>query len=607
MKGRDAYWKQANRALLVKSLAELCYEQALVAEPLPEGRYSVQLISGVQYHFQAWLTIWDWLLIECESIEREYNGQRAPAEDAAQFFIDAAGDLEATPSTLGNLLQELANTLVADVALLEKREGLRAETLAQLPDEQLQCLLDGHPKAMVNKGRIGWGAQEFNLYATESAKGVRLLWLAVRRAQAITDSSRAWGWQQLLAESLNTEQLQSLEATRRDKGIDWQAFLPLPVHPWQWQHHIRQHYAHLISCGDLVLLGAFGDEYLPQVSLRTLSNLSRPQALHIKLPLTVLNTSCFRGIPGKYMHFGPALSEWMQRLCERDTTLRTRGTGILQEVAGLHVPHIHHEQIAGTPYRYRELLGVTWRQSPAGLCERGERHLLMAALLQKDGSGNSVAVALIEASGLPVQAWLAQLFDATVVPLYHLLSRYGIGLVAHAQNLTLVLRDNRVVRVLLKDFQGDLRLAQGDFPDRRELPAQAGAVLDQLPPSHIVHDLFTGHFVTVLRYLSAQLAVEVGLCELDFYGVLARVLRRYQKSAVKNAPQMAERFSQFNLFRQRFERVCINRVRLRQGYGDSAERPVPIVGGDLHNPLWLAEQQPGQIEPQSETLSSEEA
>ncbi|WP_299943032.1 IucA/IucC family protein [uncultured Microbulbifer sp.] len=608
MRSRDAYWKQANRALLVKALAELCYEQALVAEPLSEGRYSVPLASGVKYHFHAWLTIWDWLLIEAESIEREHHGQRAPAEDAAQFFIDAAGDLEATPSTLGNLLHELANTLVADVALLEKREGLRAETLAQLSDEQLQCLLDGHPKAMVNKGRIGWGAREFNLYATESAQGVRLLWLAVRRALAVSGNSQAWDWQQLLAESLSEGQCQLLDTVRREKGIDWQAFLPLPVHPWQWQRHIRQHYARHISCGDLVLLGAFGDEYLPQVSLRTLSNLSRPQALHIKLPLTVLNTSCFRGIPGKYMRCGPTLSEWMQRLCERDTTLCARGTGILQEVAGLHVPHVHHEQIAGTPYRYRELLGVTWRQSPAGLCVQGERHLLMAALLQRDSRGNSVAVALIEASGLSVQAWLAQLFDATIVPLYHLLSRYGIGLVAHSQNLTLVLRDNRVVRVLLKDFQGDLRLAQGDFPDRGDLPSEVEAVLDQLPPSHIVHDLFTGHFVTVLRYLSAQMAVEIGLCELDFYAVLAQVLRRYQKSVVTKAPQMAERFQQFNLFRQRFERVCINRVRLRQGYGDSAERPVPIVGGDLHNPLWLAEQQqPGQIQLQPETLSSEEA
>lgn len=604
---RDQYWAQANRTLLVKSLAELCYEQALTAKEESNGQYSVELVSGIIYRFNGQLTIWDWLLIDAQSIERVKDGQSLPADDAAQFFIDAGKDLEANSSTLGNLLHELANTLVADVALLQKRENLDAQTLAKLPDEQLQCLLDGHPKAMVNKGRIGWGAQEFKTYGTEAAQGVRFQWLAVRRELAVNGNSEAWDWPQLLAESLNETQLQQLDNVCREKGIDWQTFLPLPVHPWQWQHHIRQHYAQQIYRGDLILLGEFGDEYLPQVSLRTLSNLNRPSTLHVKLPLTVLNTSCYRGIPGKFMRCGPALSEWMQRLCERDGQLQARGTGVLQEVAGLHVPHFHHELIDGTPYRYRELLGATWRQSPASLCVEGERHLLMAALLQRDASGKSVAVALIEASDLSVQAWLEHLFDATVVPLYHLLSRYGIGLVAHSQNLTLVLRENKVVRVLLKDFQGDLRLAQGDFPDRTDLPRSAAEALDQLPPNYIIHDLFTGHFVTVLRYLSAQLMTEIGLKELDFYGILARVLRRYQESAQQENAHLIERFQNFNLFRPHIERVCINRVRLRQGYDDSAERPVPIVGGDLKNPLWLAEQNSQHHELQAETASALEA
>ncbi|MEW5250178.1 IucA/IucC family protein [Microbulbifer sp. 2201CG32-9] len=604
----DLYWRQANRRLLAKSLAELCYEQALVPSPGKDGVCRVSLKSGVDYRFRARLTIWDWLYIDVASLERVYNGRAAPAEDAAQFFIDAAANLEASPATLGNLLQELANSLVADVTLLQKQKGLDAGTLAQLPDEQLQCLLDGHPKAMVNKGRIGWGAQEFDAYGTESAKGVRLLWLAVRRELTVSGKGDGWDWPQLLAESLNKEECRQLDWVARQKGIDWQTFLPLPVHPWQWQHHIRQHYAQPISRGDLVFLGEFGDAYLPQVSLRTLSNLSRPQALHLKLPLTVLNTSCYRGIPGKYTRCGPALSAWMQQLCQRDAELSARGTCVMQEVAGVQVPQMHQEQIDGGPYRYRELLGATWRQSPASLCAPDERHLLMAALLQRDEGGNSVAAALIRASALSAQEWLEHLFDATVVPLYHLLSRYGIGLVAHAQNITLVLRADRVVRVLLKDFQGDLRLAQGDFPDRADLPPEALAALDQLPPSHIFHDLFTGHFVTVLRYLSAQLMAETGLHELDFYGVLARVLRRYQNAAVLQDPQMTQRFHQFNLFRQYVERVCINRVRLRQGYDDSAARPVPIIGGKLHNPLWLAEQrQRTQDSNEPETLSPAEA
>lgn len=584
------HWHTANRRVIAKSLAELIYEQAL--EVRRDGDlWRVALSSGTSYVFAARHTVWDWLHIEAASIRRETATQNLAATDAGQFFIDAAADLSIPPATLGNLLHETANTLSADVALLSTRSEYSAAAMAQMADEDLQCLLDGHPKAMLNKGRIGWGADEFARYATESARSVQLEWLAVQRDSCISGHASAWSEAALLAESLDAEALKGLNRAADKAAIDRDAYHIMPVHPWQWQAHIRQHYAAAIAARQIVPLGAFGDAYLPQVSLRTLSNRSRPRALHIKLPLTVLNTSCYRGIPGQYMASGPALSSWMQALCTRDPELRARRTAVLQEVAGIHVPHPLHEQIEGTPYRYREMLGVTWRESPAAHCDAHERHLLMASLLQTDATSNSVASALIRASGLDAHSWLEQLFGAVVVPLYHLLCRYGIGLVAHAQNLNLMLREHVPMRVILKDFQGDLRLASGDFPERADLPPSAAAVLTELPPEYIYHDLFTGHFVTVLRYLSAQLASDSAVDETDFYAILARVLRTYQQAH----PELAARYAQFDLFRPQVERVCINRVRLKLGYDDSAQRPTPIVAGHIDNPL--AQAQARQVQP----------
>lgn len=45
----------------------------------------------------------------------------------------------------------------------------------------------------------------------------------------------------------------------------------------------------------MVSLGEFGDLWLAQQSLRTLTNASRRGGLDIKLPLTIYNTSCYRG------------------------------------------------------------------------------------------------------------------------------------------------------------------------------------------------------------------------------------------------------------------------------------------------------------------------
>ncbi|WP_348672927.1 IucA/IucC family siderophore biosynthesis protein [uncultured Abyssibacter sp.] len=576
-----APWTLANRRMVAKMLGELCYEQALSAELIGPDRYRVPA-GPHRYEFSARLTIWDWLFVEPESVTRDGH----PADDAARLLIDIATEADIPPTTLGNLLAETANTLLADMRLLRARDGLTADAMAALPDEHQQALLDGHPKAIANKGRLGWGIDEFDRYAPESRQPVRLRWLAVRRELTVIGEPTDRDWSTLLRDSLGDDE--TLYRAREAAGVDPASYLLLPVHPWQWQRHIQSHYATELARGEIIDLGVHGDAYLPQISLRTLANANRRDAPHLKLPLTVLNTSCYRGIPGQFTTTGPGLSAWMNTICRGDTTLARRGVAVMQEVAGIHVPHRHHADIDGTPYRYRELLGATWRQSPWSLCAGDERPMLMAALFQTDADGRSIGAALIDASGLGAEDWLARLFDAVVVPLYHLLSRYGIGLVAHGQNIVIAVANAVPRRVLLKDFQGDLRLVDGEFPERSSLPPASAEVLTRLPAHYLIHDLLTGHFVTVLRFLSAQLHAERVIDEADFYRVLARVLRDYQHAH----PDLRSRFETFDLFRARIERVCINRVRFRVGYDDSAERPVPIVGGLLDNPLALAERAP---------------
>ena len=582
---QSSLWLLANRRLIAKATAELSYEQALRPEALTADRYLLKLRNGVCYRFSAVRSIWDFLLVDVDSLRREQGTVSAPADNAAQFFIDAAADLELNEVTLGMFLHELANTLAADMAVLQRRAGLSAEIIADLPDEALQALLDGHPKAVLNKGRIGWGAQEFACYGTESASGKTLIWLAVKRDAVRVGMQAEWSVERLLQQSLNEHEQQRLKARAQTLGINWQAYLPMPVHPWQWQQFIRHQFAGEIAAGRIRYLGAYGDPYLPLQSLRTLANGARPACLHIKLPITVLNTSCYRGIPGKYIEAGAELSAWMAELCASDPVLKARGTIALQEVAGIFYPHPEQEQLANTPYRYREMLGAIWRHSPAADLQAGERPMLLAALLQTDNDDRPLIEVLIRRSGLSTEQWLRALFDAVVVPLYHLICRYGIGLVAHAQNLTVILDGDIPVRVALKDFHGDLRLVDEAFPEHSTMPEQVKSTLTRLPAHYLIHDLQTGHFVTVLRFLSALLWQRCSFDERQFYALLADVLRRYQASQ----PELLNRFTMFDLFAPKLARVCINRVRFRIGYHDNAERPQPMLAGDLDNPLWLAE------------------
>ncbi|MDA6821103.1 IucA/IucC family protein, partial [Escherichia coli] len=116
--------------------------------------------------------------------------------------------------------------------------------------------------------------------------------------------------------------------------------------------------------GRMVSLGEFGDQWLAQQSLRTLTNASRRGGLDIKLPLTIYNTSCYRGIPGRYIAAGPLASRWLQQVFATDATLVQSGAVILGEPAAGYVSHEGYAALARAPYRYQEMLGVIWRENP---------------------------------------------------------------------------------------------------------------------------------------------------------------------------------------------------------------------------------------------------
>lgn len=523
---------KAEEKLIARALSELSFEGVL-APLAQDGLYRVEFPrAGVSYSFRAKRGAWGHLRVEAGSVLRHAEGASTPARSAAAFFLDAREAHGMSEITLAHFLEEMQNTLFGDEILLARQAGRPAAALAASSDLEMQSLLDGHPKLLLNKGRLGFTAEEEARFQTAAAK------------------------------------LPGGEA----------AYHFFPVHPWQWQRVVRLHFAGALAAGELHHLGVFGDEYQPQVSLRTLSNVSRPGRADLKLPLTVLNTSAYRGIAGKYVPNGPALSHRFENLLEDDPYLAERGARVRRELGGLTVPHPEYAGVAGAPYRYHEFLGAIWRE--AALPE-GERTLLTAALSQSDESGHSLARALIRASGLPAADWLRAYFQCVVIPLYHLQVRHGIGLVAHGQNVVLRLRNDIPVGVYLKDFQGDLRFAEGKFPIRDATLASSAAHLPRLPAAHLIHDLITGHLVSVLRFFAAGLAADPDpIAEQEFYGVLAEEIAAYE--AGQEIP------AGLSLLRPEFERVLLNKVRFQIGYADSAERPLPTLGAPLPNPISLA-------------------
>ena len=578
-------WLDLNRALIAKTIAELAFEEALAPEPVDRAgtQWLLRLDDGVAYRFQAERRIWGNLAIEPASLFRVAGDLVSPAGDAAGFLVDASRVLAIEPATLCTYIAEVLSTLAADARIAAIGRAMTGPALLALSDRILQAYLDGHPKAPASKGRIGWGLADFEAYAPEFRPEIRLFWVAADRAACRLDLEPGLGEADLLADALDGSERTRLDEACRGLGVDSGRFLLMPVHPWQWRNRIALHFAGEIADGRLVPLGTFGRPYLPLQSLRTLARAEDGGRLDVKLALTILNTSAWRGVPGKYMAIGPAFSAWLAGKAASDPALA--GTVILRERAGAFYPHPLYERVAEAPYQYREMLGVIWRDGVEARLAPGTSAMMMGALLKADARGCTLVGTLVARSGLPAEAWLERLFDHVAVPLYHFLCRYGVGFIAHGQNVTLILQDGVPCGVALKDFQGDADLVDQDFPEAHDLPAGVRETLLRRPPAHLLQHLQTGHFASLLRFVSDALLRDRGLPEIAFYGALARSLRRYQA----RHPELGDRFRLFELFAPSVPRVCINRVRLALGYGDASARPVPRLGSDLINPLYSAE------------------
>lgn len=577
------YWPLANRALIGKIISEFAYEQAFKLEQTDDC-FLLTLDKGVCYTFQGENNIWGQVRIEPQSIERKSTDEQQSELTAAQLMRDLQPLLDMSDDAFAEHLEDLNATLLGDCKTMLRKAAMTARDLALLSCEQQQTYFDGHPKFAFNKGRRGWGTHDLRDYAPESEQPLQLYWVAVHRDILQLATNDQVDWPDLLSASISSSERHQMDSVVASFDVDIADYHYLPVHPWQWDNKVSLLFSREVALKQVLFIGQFGDKFLPQLSLRTLSNLTRPENYDIKLPLTVMNTSCYRGIPGRYILAGPSASDWIDSVFKTDPLLLDKGAQVLQEPAAAFTNQYDYSQLTKAPYRYHELLGVIWRESASSKLTQGESAILMAALMESDNLGNPLIAEYIELSGLSTETWLSKLFDSVVIPYYHLLCKYGVSLIAHGQNVTLVMENHQPKRILLKDFQGDMRLVDQDYPEQSDLPQPVKEVTVRLAESLIIHDLQTGHFVTTLRFISPLLA-KLGYSESQFYRLLGDRLKAYMSAN----PEYQHRFEKFDLFKPRILRIGLNLAKFRHSTDSSASRMLPDMDDMLDNPLYITQ------------------
>lgn len=226
-------WDFVNRRLVAKMLSEMEYEQVFHAESQGDDHYCINL-PGAQWRFIAERGIWGWLWIDAQTL-------RCTDEPvlAQTLLMQLKPVLSMSDATVAEHMQDLYATLLGDLQLLKARRGLSASDLINLDADRLQCLLSGHPKFVFNKGRRGWGKEALERYAPEYTNTFRLHWLAVKREHMIWRCDNDLDIQQLLTAAMDPQEFTRFSQVWQENGLDHN-WLPLPVHPGQWQQKSPQ-------------------------------------------------------------------------------------------------------------------------------------------------------------------------------------------------------------------------------------------------------------------------------------------------------------------------------------------------------------------------------
>ncbi|MFJ8350312.1 IucA/IucC family protein [Streptomyces sp. NPDC094153] len=573
------HWETANRLLIRKALAEFTHERLLAPRP-DGGHFAVDSDDGLtRYRFAAVRRALDHWQVDPDSITRRRDGAELPLA-ALDFFIEFRASLGLSDEILPVYLEEISSTLASTCYKLAKPQITSAE-LAKGSFQDIESgMTEGHPCFVANNGRLGFGVREYLSYAPETAIPVRLVWLAAHRSRAAFTAGVGIEYEAFLRGELGAETVERFHARLTGQGLDPADYLLIPVHPWQWWNKLTVTFAAEIARRHLVCLGEGDDEYLAQQSIRTFFNRTNPHRHYVKTALSVLNMGFMRGLSAAYMEATPAINDWLAQLIADDPVLKSTGLTIIRERAAVGYRHLEYEEATDRYSPYRKMLAALWRESPVPSLRDGESLATMASLLHVDHEGASFAAALIERSGLSPRQWLRGCLRAYLTPLLHSFYAYDLVFMPHGENVILVLEDGEVRRAVFKDIAEEIAVLDPDAA----LPPEVRRIRVEVPDEQKLLSLFTDVFDCFFRFLAATLAAEGVLEEDDFWQAVAETVREYQESV----PELAWKFTRYDLFTPEFALSCLNRLQLRDNRQmvDLADPSGALqLVGTLRNPL----------------------
>ena len=313
-----------------------------------------------------------------------------------------------------------------------------------------QIVSFGHPFHPCSKTKIGFSADDIIHYCPEFAPEFDLRILAIDKGYSefsqssfMPDSYDSWFGEHYRKEY--SEYRNELI----ERGFSPEDYYPIPCHPWQLEHVVRDIFSHYIVDNKLLILNKARILVSPTLSVRTVKPLLNSKAPYIKLPLNIQATSITRVLGADSIHAAPIISNVLENIFKKENNFNGL-LFMLDELCGLHIK---------TGEDSEKQLGALYRRSADDIIQDGEEAMVVASLFSyKQGAKRPLLIDIMMNNGINAEehviAYFYEYAEKVITPLVTLSLCYGMTLEAHQQNTLVVMKNGHPSYFIARDFEG---------------------------------------------------------------------------------------------------------------------------------------------------------
>lgn len=300
-------------------------------------------------------------------------------------------------------------------------------------------IFEGHPTHPLTKTKLPLSMEEVRTYSPEFEKIINLKVMLIHNeyvnVTTILDHS------QFILNEVIPEYLDELHTFMNDRERLLKDYKVILVHPWQYEHTIRNKYKEWLQ--DYILISTpFQVPSKATSSFRTMSLINHPY--HVKLPVNVQATSAVRTVSPETTIDGPKLSQALHRELNQYTQL-----DVVLEPYGL---------FAKTDSDDARQLACIIREKP--FIKNDGILLVTGALVNKNVVDNEITVDSYlkwindDINQHTIHQFMRNYTRQLVTPLLALIQDYGIALEAHMQNTLVHLGPKYQIQFIVRDLGG---------------------------------------------------------------------------------------------------------------------------------------------------------